>query len=286
MADARPVREPCPFRRIRAHRRPNPQGTPSCRPTRSSSVSAITSNATATPSCPAPRCISDDPTLLFVNAGMVPFKPYFLGEAPPPFDRGPPASRSACAPGHRRGRQDDPAQHVLPDGRQLLLRRLLQGRRDHAGLGADHQPVRTRAATASTRSGCGSPSTRRRRGLSTCGRRSPACPPERIQRRGGEDNFWDMGVPGPCGPCSEIYYDRGPEYGRDGGPEADEDRYLEIWNLVFMQDVRGEQSPKNGYPVDRRAAQPRTSTPAWASSGSRPSCRASRTSTRPTCSAP
>jgi alanyl-tRNA synthetase len=44
-----------------------------------------------------------------------------------------------------------------------------------------------------------------------------------------------MGVPGPCGPCSEIYYDRGPEYGRDGGPIADEERYLEVWNLVFMQ---------------------------------------------------
>ncbi|HEX4704820.1 MAG TPA: alanine--tRNA ligase, partial [Pseudonocardiaceae bacterium] len=74
-------------------------------------------------------------------------------------------------------------------------------------------------------------------------------PYDRIQRRGGEDNFWDMGVPGPCGPCSEIYFDRGPEYGRDGGPEADEDRFLEIWNLVFMQDIRGELSPKKGHPV-------------------------------------
>ncbi|HEX8519356.1 MAG TPA: alanine--tRNA ligase, partial [Pseudonocardia sp.] len=73
-------------------------------------------------------------------------------------------------------------------------------------------------------------------------------PAERIQRRGGKDNYWDMGVPGPGGPCSEIYYDRGPEHGRDGGPEADEDRYLEIWNLVFMQDVRGELSPKDDYP--------------------------------------
>jgi len=74
-------------------------------------------------------------------------------------------------------------------------------------------------------------------------------PHARIQRRGAEDNFWDMGVPGPCGPCSEIYVDRGPQYGRDGGPEADEDRFLEIWNLVFMQSVRGEESPKKGAPV-------------------------------------
>ena len=65
-------------------------------------------------------------------------------------------------------------------------------------------------------------------------------PESRVQRRGREDNFWSMGVPGPCGPCSEIYFDRGPEYGRDGGPIADEERYLEVWNLVFMQYVRGE----------------------------------------------
>jgi alanyl-tRNA synthetase len=71
-------------------------------------------------------------------------------------------------------------------------------------------------------------------------------PLERIQRRDGLDNYWDMGVPGPGGPCSEIYFDRGPEYGAEGGPVADEDRYLEIWNLVFMQDVRGDESPKYG----------------------------------------
>src|SRR5699024_10123521 len=62
-------------------------------------------------------------------------------------------------------------------------------------------------------------------------------PKERIQRMGMEDNYWSMGVPGPCGPCSEIYYDRGPEYGVEGGPEADDNRYMEIWNLVFMQNI-------------------------------------------------
>ena len=61
-------------------------------------------------------------------------------------------------------------------------------------------------------------------------------PDERIQRRGLLDNYWHMGVPGPGGPCSEIYIDRGPEYGPDGGPVVDEDRFLEIWNLVFMQE--------------------------------------------------
>jgi len=63
------------------------------------------------------------------------------------------------------------------------------------------------------------------------------------------DNFWSMGVPGPCGPCSEIYYDRGPQYGKEGGPIADEDRYLEIWNLVFMQNIRGDGPGKEGYPI-------------------------------------
>jgi alanyl-tRNA synthetase len=63
------------------------------------------------------------------------------------------------------------------------------------------------------------------------------------------DNFWSMGVPGPCGPCSEIYYDRGPAYGIDGGPIADENRYLEVWNLVFMQNERGAGGGKEGYPI-------------------------------------
>ncbi|HEY8557818.1 MAG TPA: alanine--tRNA ligase, partial [Actinomycetes bacterium] len=71
---------------------------------------------------------------------------------------------------------------------------------------------------------------------------------ERIQRLGKEDNFWDMGVPGPCGPSSEIHYDRGPTFGPDGGPASESDRYLEIWNLVFMQNVRGEGEGKD-YPI-------------------------------------
>ena len=74
-------------------------------------------------------------------------------------------------------------------------------------------------------------------------------PKERIQRRDMTDNFWSMGVPGPCGPCSEIYYDRGPAYGAEGGPIADENRYLEIWNLVFMQNERGAGGGKDSYPI-------------------------------------
>ena len=74
-------------------------------------------------------------------------------------------------------------------------------------------------------------------------------PLERIQRRGMEDNFWSMGVPGPCGPCSEIYFDRGPDYGAEGGPIADENRYMEVWNLVFMQNERGAGSGKDDFPI-------------------------------------
>src|SRR4029077_12297876 len=74
-------------------------------------------------------------------------------------------------------------------------------------------------------------------------------PPERIQRRGMADNYWSMGIPGPCGPSSKIYYDRGPEFGVEGGPVANEDRYIEIWNLVFMQNERGEGPAKEGYEI-------------------------------------
>jgi alanyl-tRNA synthetase len=80
-------------------------------------------------------------------------------------------------------------------------------------------------------------------------RRVAGLPADRIVRRGKADNFWSMGIPGPCGPCSEIYVDRGPEYGPEGGPEVDEDRYMEIWNLVFMQYERGPGTDKENYPI-------------------------------------
>ena len=72
---------------------------------------------------------------------------------------------------------------------------------------------------------------------SICGRRSRACPKSRIIRIAGSDNFWQMGDTGPCGPCSEIFYDHGDKIpgGPPGSPDADGDRFIEIWNLVFMQ---------------------------------------------------
>ncbi len=72
-------------------------------------------------------------------------------------------------------------------------------------------------------------------------------PIERIQKRGMRDNFWSTGARGPAGPCSEIYFDRGPAYGVEGGPVADENRYIEIWNLVFMQYERADGGTKDSY---------------------------------------
>lgn len=80
-------------------------------------------------------------------------------------------------------------------------------------------------------------------------KRVAGLPDERIQSRGMKDNFWSTGARGPAGPCSEIYVDRGPDYGIEGGPVADEDRYIEIWNLVFMQFERGDGGGKDSFPI-------------------------------------
>ena len=65
--------------------------------------------------------------------------------------------------------------------------------------------------------------------------------PEKRIQRGNEDNFWHMNIPGPCGPCSEIFIDRGSKYGKDGGPiGGGEDRFIEIWNLVFMESIQDQ----------------------------------------------
>jgi alanyl-tRNA synthetase len=74
-------------------------------------------------------------------------------------------------------------------------------------------------------------------------------PKERIVRRGRLDNYWHMGIPGPGGPCSEIFVDRGPKYGPEGGPSVDEDRYMEIWNLVFTEFELGAVRSKADFDV-------------------------------------
>ena len=194
-------------------------------------------------SVPSASLILDDPTLLFVNAGMVQFKPYFLGEAPPPYPRA--TSIQKCV---RTGDIDEVGKTTRHNtffqmagnfsfgdyfkaGAIEHAWNLVTGRQDAGGYGFD--PDRLWVTVYETDDEA-----------LRLWQEIAGLPVERIQRRSGLDNYWDMGVPGPGGPCSEIYYDRGPEHGAEGGPVADEDRYLEIWNLVFMQDVRGEQSPK------------------------------------------
>jgi alanyl-tRNA synthetase len=196
---------------------------------------------------PSASLILDDPTLLFVNAGMVQFKPYFLGDAPPPYPRA--TSIQKCV---RTGDIEEVGRTTRHNtffqmagnfsfgdyfkaGAIEHAWELVTGSADGGGAGYGVDPERLWATVYRTDD-------------EAFDLWRNYIPESRIQRRSGKDNYWDMGVPGPGGPCSEIYFDRGPEHGRDGGPEADEDRYLEIWNLVFMQDVRGELSPKDEHP--------------------------------------
>ncbi|MFD9889036.1 alanine--tRNA ligase [Amycolatopsis sp. NPDC059027] len=195
---------------------------------------------------PSAPLILDDPNLLFVNAGMVQFKPYFLGEAPPPYPRATSVQKCVRTPDidevgkttrHNTFFQmagnfsfgDYFKEGAIENAWELITRPQSEG-----GYGLD--PDRLWATVYEDDAEAA--------GL---WKKITGLPGERIQARDGKDNYWDMGVPGPGGPCSEIYYDRGPGYGREGGPVADEDRYIEIWNLVFMQDVRGEKSPKHGH---------------------------------------
>ncbi|MEV5541224.1 alanine--tRNA ligase [Saccharopolyspora shandongensis] len=196
---------------------------------------------------PSASLILDDPTLLFVNAGMVQFKPYFLGEAPAPYPRA--TSIQKCV---RTGDIDEVGKTTrhntffqmagnfsfgdyFKEGAMGFAWELLTKSQADGGYGFDPERLWVTVYEKDDEA-------------AQLWQRVAGVPAERIQARDGKDNYWDMGVPGPGGPCSEIYYDRGPKYGREGGPIADEDRYIEIWNLVFMQDIRGEQSPKLGHP--------------------------------------
>ncbi|WP_322761527.1 alanine--tRNA ligase [Frankia sp. Cr2] len=197
---------------------------------------------------PSASLIADDPTLLLVNAGMVPFKPYFLGEVRPPYTRA--ASIQKCVRTtdiEEVGRTtrhgsffqmcgnfsfgDYFKQTVVPLAWELLTTPVAAG-----GYGLDDSRLWVTVYLDDDET-------------AEIWRSTVGVPAERIQRLGMEDNFWSMGVPGPCGPCSEINYDRGPAFGIDGGPAVNGERYLELWNLVFMQYIRGEGSSKKDYPI-------------------------------------
>ena len=197
---------------------------------------------------PSASLIADDPNLLLVNAGMVPFKPYFLGEVTPPFKRA--TSVQKCVRTLDIDEVGKTTRHAsffqmcgnfsfgdyFKEGAIALAWELLTRPIADGGYGFPEEKLWVTVYLDDDEA-------------ADIWHKKIGVPRERIQRRDMADNFWSMGVPGPCGPCSEIYYDRGTEYGVDGGPIADENRYLEIWNLVFMQNERGAGGGKDGYPI-------------------------------------
>lgn len=197
---------------------------------------------------PSASVILDDPNLLFVNAGMVQFVPFFLGARTPPYAtatsiqkciRTPDIDEVGITTRHNTFFQmagnfsfgDYFKRRAIELAWSLLTDPIADG-----GYGLD--PNRLWATVFHDDDEA-----------VALWQEIAGLPAERIQRRGMADNYWSMGIPGPCGPSSEIYYDRGPEFGPEGGPVANEDRYLEVWNLVFMQNERGEGSTKEDYAI-------------------------------------
>jgi alanyl-tRNA synthetase len=197
---------------------------------------------------PSASLIADDPNLLLVNAGMVPFKPYFLGEVTPPYARA--TSVQKCVRTLDIDEVGKTTRHAsffqmcgnfsfgdyFKEGAIALAWELLTRPIADGGYGFPEEKLWVTVYLDDDEA-------------ADIWHKQIGVPKERIQRRDMADNFWSMGVPGPCGPCSEIYYDRGPAYGAEGGPIADENRYLEIWNLVFMQNERGAGGGKDSYPI-------------------------------------
>jgi alanyl-tRNA synthetase len=197
---------------------------------------------------PSASLISEDPTLLFTVAGMVPFIPYMSGLVPSPYKRA--TSVQKCV----RTLDIEEVGKTTRHGTFFQMNgnfsfgdyfkkeaiafawEFLTSPQETGGLGFDPQDLWVTVYKDDEES-------------IGMWREVADIPLERIQKRGMADNFWSTGQPGPSGPCSEIYFDRGPAYGREGGPEEDEDRYIEIWNLVFMQYERGPGGGKEDYPI-------------------------------------
>lgn len=197
---------------------------------------------------PSASLIADDPNLLLVNAGMVPFKPFFLGEVTPPYSRA--TSVQKCVRTLDIDEVGKTTRHAsffqmcgnfsfgdyFKEGAITLAWDLLTKPLSEGGYGFPESKLWVTVFHNDDEA-------------ADIWHKVVGVPKERIQRRGMADNFWSMGVAGPCGPCSEIYYDRGPAYGVEGGPVADENRYLEVWNLVFMQNIRANGGTKDDYPI-------------------------------------
>ncbi|HEX4529804.1 MAG TPA: alanine--tRNA ligase [Acidimicrobiia bacterium] len=197
--------------------------------------------------------IPHDDTLLFTNAGMVPFKPYFVGDETPPYRRA--TSVQKCV---RAGGKHNDLDDVGRTDRHFTFFEMLGNfsfgdyfKREaiewawafYTGvLGLDPERLWVTVHTTDDEA-------------AEIWHDVVGLPAARIQRL-GDDNFWRMADTGPCGPSSEIFWDRGPEFGPATGPAENEDRYVEIWNLVFMQfDARpdGELVPLPAPSVDTGA---------------------------------
>ena len=197
---------------------------------------------------PSASLISEDPTLMFTVAGMVPFIPYMTGLVPAPYKRA--TSVQKCV----RTLDIDEVGKTTRHGTFFQMNgnfsfgdyfkreaisyawEFLTSSRDSGGLGFDPESLWVTVYKDDDES-------------IKLWREEANIPLDRIQKRGMKDNYWSTGQPGPAGPCSEIYFDRGPDYGVDGGPEADENRFIEIWNLVFMQYQRGQGDGKDGFEI-------------------------------------
>ena len=189
----------------------------------------------------------DDPNLLFVNAGMVPFKPYFLGQETPPYLRATSVQKCIRTPDiedvgktTRHGTffemcgnfsfGDYFKEGAIELGWDLVTRSVEDG-----GWGFEESRLYPSILEGDDEA-------------LELWKKVTGLPDERIIRLGPKENYWSMGVPGPGGPCSEILYDRGPAYGPDGDFSA-EDRYLEFWNLVFMQDELSAVRSKEDFDI-------------------------------------
>jgi len=205
---------------------------------------------------PSASLVSDDPTLMFTVAGMVPFIPYLTGVVPAPYPRA--TSVQKCIRTLDIEEVGKTTRHgtffqmngnfsfgdYFKEGAIGYAWELLTSSEAEGGLGFDEKDLWVTVYEEDDEA-------------EKLWKDIAGIPENRIQRMGRADNYWSTGQPGPAGPCSEIYFDRGPEFGPDGGPAVDDTRYLEIWNLVFMQysidnvrskidfDIVGELPQKN-----------------------------------------
>ncbi len=183
---------------------------------------------------PSASLVSDDPTLMFTVAGMVPFIPYLTGVVPAPFDRA--TSVQKCIRTLDIEEVGKTTRHgtffqmngnfsfgdYFKEGAIGFAWELLTTSEKDGGLGFAEKDLWVTVYEEDDEA-------------IELWKKIAGIPEDRIQRFGKTDNFWSTGQAGPAGPCSEIYFDRGPQYGPEGGPAVDDTRYIEIWNLVFMQ---------------------------------------------------